>query len=111
MTDSLMYSVELILDMTQVDVLIDTVDEILKKEGLQGKPRPDGLLQLHGRLRQQRLHLLTLVEEKHKLLRENGLLKMALESAVTELRIANGGESISDFYEQFIQDGEIDHGN
>lgn len=106
---NLMYTVELTIDMTQVDALVDTVDEILKKEGLQGKPLVDGLLQLHGRLRQQRLHLLTLVEEKQKLIRENGLLKMALESSLTELRITSGGKSVSDFYEQFVQAGEVNY--
>lgn len=99
--------IELIVDDSEVRELIDLVEEILKKEGLHNRSMLEGVLCLYQRLRQQRLHLLTLVEEKQSLRRENDQLRMVVESALAEIRINAEGKSISKFYEEFVQSGGI----
>lgn len=102
-SDNLGIKIKVEIDMTELESEFNQIKAILKREGLGDKSIAEGVATLYRQLRQQRMYLLKVLEEKQGLQNDNSLLSLALSSALTEFRIYTGGQSISDYYKEFLQ--------
>lgn len=97
-------TIEITAQNSELEESMAKIKTILEKENLGDRPPEDGVARLHYQLRQQRLHLLKVVEEKHALMKDRDLYRLALESALAEYQIMTG-KRFSNYYDEFIGEG------